>query len=105
VKDGSKILLKMVWILIIKIGEGFLCFVEDGSTPSPAGTVQLQGHCRIPPRSTYSPAARQAPETDTDRGFRVVFKDFWLRMLPQENVSRDGTHRFFQQQKIPTKPE
>jgi hypothetical protein len=42
------ILLKIVWILIIKTGEVFLCFVEDGSTPSPAGAVQLQGHCWIP---------------------------------------------------------
>jgi hypothetical protein len=67
VKSPIEILLKIDWILILKIGEGFLCSVEDGSTPSPAGAVQLQGHCWFPPRSTCSPAARQAPETDKDK--------------------------------------
>ncbi len=76
-----EILLKIVWILIIKIGEGFLCFVEEVSTPSPAGTVQLQGHCWFPPRSTCSPAARQAPETDKDKNASSEAV-LWIRSDP-----------------------
>ncbi len=66
-------MLKIVWIQITKMNGGFLCYVEEAFIPSPAGAVQLQGHCRIPPRPTCPPAARQAPETDMVKGVREAY--------------------------------
>ncbi len=82
-----------------------MCFVEEASTPSPAGAVQLQGHCWIPPRPTCSPAARQASETETNRGFREAYSRVYEKNSIPGAVSRAGKTHFLFAETENLKPE